>query len=201
VHDVCISAFEMDVHTVTNAQYLACVAAGSCTAPVRADSASRSTYYGDLGYGDFPVIWVNWSQATDYCAWAGKRLPTEAEWESAARGGLAGKRYPWGDAIRGTDANYRDSGDPWDNDTSPAGSYAPNGYGLYDMAGNVWAWVNDWYQWDYYNESPRNDPRGPSSGTYRVLRGGAWMAALRVAGRHSYHPLHVSAGVGFRCAR
>jgi len=204
VHNVCISAFEMDVHEVTNAEYAACVAGGGCTEPYYTGSYSRATYYGDPAYDDFPVIYVDWFQAEDYCTWAGKRLPTEAEWEYAARGGLSGKRYPWGDTISGTDANYWDSGDPWDNDTSPVEYYAPNGYGLYDMAGNVWEWVNDWYQSDYYSVSPPNDPPGPVSGSYRVLRGGSWRYNtyfLRVAVRSNYFPVLEHNYVGFRCSR
>jgi len=206
VHEVCISAFQMDVHEVTNAEYAECVAGGGCTSPVDSSSATRATYYGDPAYGDFPVIWVNWSQAEQYCTWAGKRLPTEAEWEYAARGGLAGKRYPWGDAAGGADANYRDSGDPWDNDTSRGEHYAPNGYGLYDMAGNAYEWVNDWYKSDYYSESPTHDPAGPASGTSRVMRGGSWTAPtfyLRMAdrGRVYIPPFSVEDHVGFRCAR
>jgi formylglycine-generating enzyme required for sulfatase activity len=204
VHNVCISAFEMDVHEVTNAEYKACVDDGGCTAPIFSSSYTRGSYYGNTAYDDFPVIWVDWHKATDYCTWAGKRLPTEAEREYAARGGLAGKRYPWGDSISGTDANYYYSGDPWDNDTSEVEYYVPNGYGLYDLAGNVWEWVNDWFQYDYYSVSPTNDPPGPASGTYRVLRGGSWHSDsyfLRVAFRSYYYPGLVSRTIGFRCAR
>jgi hypothetical protein len=203
VHNVCISSFYMDVHEVTNAEYAACVSTGGCTAPYHSYSSTRGSYYGEPTYDDFPVIYVSWNQADDYCAWAGKRLPTEAEWEYAARGGLSGKRYPLGDAISGTDANYADSGDPWDNDTSQVEYYAANGYGLYDMAGNVYEWVNDWYQSDYYSTSPTNDPAGPASGTERVLRGGGWgniTVDLRVAMRGDNTPTNQYNIAGFRCA-
>ncbi|UCD88665.1 MAG: SUMF1/EgtB/PvdO family nonheme iron enzyme, partial [Desulfobacterales bacterium] len=194
VHNVCISAFEMDVHEVTNAEYAECVNDGACTPPTQPSSCTRMTYYGNPAYDDFPVIHVDWNQATDYCSWAGgKRLPTEAEWEYAARGGLSDKRFPWGDSINGTDANFWDSGDPWDNDTSQVEYYTPNGYGLYDMAGNVWEWVNDWYQSDYYTVSPPNDPPGPGAAgsTSRVLRGSSLSHLsndLRVANRSYAHP-------------
>ena len=209
VHNVCISAFEMDIHEVTNAEYKACVDDGACTPPEGRKSATRDSYYGNPEYADFPVIRVDWIQANEYCAWAGKRLPTEAEWEYAARGGLAGKRYPWGDAISGADANFYDSGDPWDNDTSKVEYYdpqptSPNGYGLYDMAGNVWEWVNDWYKGTYYQESPHNDPQGPPSGTDRVLRGGSWRhspSLVRVSYRSRPDPDYGRHAIGFRCAR
>ncbi len=203
VHNVCISAFSMDIHEVTNAEYAACVDDGACTAPEYPSSFSRTSYYGNAAYDDFPVIWVDWYQATAYCTWAGKRLPTEAEWEYAARGGLAGKRYPWGDSISGSNANYQNSGDPWDNDTSRVKYYAANNYGLYDTAGNVWEWVNDWYQDDYYEESPTQDPPGPPSGTYKVFRGGSWEDTtyfVRVAERYILAPGFGYPSVGFRCA-
>jgi formylglycine-generating enzyme required for sulfatase activity len=206
VHNVCITSdFYMDVHEVTNAEYAACVSGGGCTTPSSSSSITRGSYYGNQTYDNFPVIYVSWNQATAYCAWAGKRLPTEAEWEYAARGGLAGKRYPWGDGISGTDANYMFSGDPWESDTSEVEYYAANGYGLYDMAGNVWEWVNDWYQSDYYSSSPANDPPGPASGTYRVLRGGGWSDGLsyilRVADRNNTNPAYQFNNIGFRCSR
>lgn len=204
VHNVCITSdFYMDVHEVTNVEYAACVSGGGCTAPNDSSSLSRGSYYGNPTYDNFPVIYVDWNQATAYCAWAGKRMPTEAEWEYATRGGLSGKRYPWGDTISGTDANYGGSGDPWDNDTSEVEYYAANGYGLYDMAGNVWEWTNDWYLSTYYSSSPTNDPPGPASGTDRVLRGGSFAdntSLLRVAGRAPYTPTNPWLNVGFRCA-
>lgn len=204
VHNVCITSdFYMDVHEVTNAEYAVCVSAGGCTAPGNSYSYTRGSYYGHPDYDDFSVIKVSWEQADDYCVWAGKRLPTEAEWEYAARGGHSGKRYPWGDNISDTYANYMDSGDPWDNDTSQVEYYAANGYGLYDMAGNVYEWVNDWYKIDNYSESPTNDPPGPISGTSRVLRGGSWSTLtynLRVAYRFYSAPSTQSSNSGFRCA-
>lgn len=214
VHNVCItSSFYMDIHEVTNAEYKTCVDAGECSAPGNSDSWTRTSYYGNPTYGDYPVIYVNWNQATAYCSWAGKRLPTEAEWEYAARGGLSGKRYPWGDSIACADAcygRYSSLYNCWDyggldNDTHPVGSYSANGYGLYDMAGNVWEWVNDWYQSDYYSVSPTNDPPGPASGTYRVLRGGSWTSLpplyLRVADRFNFDPALQGGSLGFRCVR
>jgi len=204
VHNVCISAFEMDVHEVTNAEYAECVGAGVCTIPSDTGSDTRATYYGDPAYDNFPVIFVQWIKAANFCEWAGKRLPTEAEWEYAARGGLSGKRYVWGDTITGTDANYYNSGDPWDNDTSQVGYYAANGYGLYDMSGNVWEWVNDWYQMDYYSVSPVNDPQGPSTGVLRIVHGGSWYSVphvMRVSYRSGYVPDFDYFDIGFRCAR
>ena len=218
VHNVCISAFQMDVHEVTNAKYAECVDDGGCTPPYYTFSRTRETYYGNPAYDEFPVIWVNWNQATDYCTWAGKRLPTEAEWEYAARGGLAGRRYTWGDTIDCDDACHYRCHPPlsclcWyhchngicDNDTHPVGSYAPNGYWLYDMAGNVWEWVNDWYDSNYYSVSPPNDPPGPVSGNYRVVRDGGWYVEsnfVRVAERSFGFPdVGWKEYRGFRCAR
>ena len=202
VHNVCITSdFYMDVHEVTNAEYAACVSGGGCTAPSSSSSHSRGSYYGNPTYDNFPVIYVDWNQATAYCSWAGKRLPTEAEWEYAARGGLSGKRYPWGDtATACVDANY-----DWciGADTNEVGSYPANGYGLYDVGGNVWEWVNDWYQGDYYSSSPTNDPPGPASGTYRIVRGGSWYlntSYLRVADRYDSMPTDQMYIAGFRCA-
>lgn len=203
VHNVCISGFDMDLYEVTNAEYKTCRDAGECSAPYHTYSSTRPTYYGDPAYDGFPVIWVNWGQARSYCEWAGKRLPSEAEWEYAARGGLVGKRYPWGDTISGSDANYLDSGDPWDNDTTPKGFYPANGYGLYDVGGNVWEWVNDWYHEDYYEVSPSNDPQGFPDGTEKVLRGGSFSGELgmRVAFRLHFSPIIENTIIGFRCAR
>jgi formylglycine-generating enzyme required for sulfatase activity len=215
VHNVCItSSFYMDVHEVTNGSYAACVSGGGCTAPGNSSSITRGSYYGNPTYNNFPVIYVNWNQATAYCAWAGKRLPTEAEWERSARGGLSGKRFPWGDTVSCANANYYayptgysydvNPTDGWCiGDTSLVGSYAANGYGLYDMAGNVYEWTNDWHSSTYYSSSPSNDPPGPSSGTSRVLRGGLWgdyTYYLRVANRIYYTPTAMGSGVGFRCA-
>jgi len=206
VHNVCLTSdFYMDVNEVTNSEYDACVRRGGCTDPIYTYSATRSLYYGDTAYSDFPMVNVTWFQASEYCTWVGKSLPSEAQWEYAARGGLSGQRYPWGNTILNTLANYNNSGDPWDNDTSQVGYYAANAYGLYDMAGKVWEWVNDYYQepGDYYSISPTNDPTGPATGEYRIYRGGAFdgtTPSLRVAKRVYEWPTVHDYRVGFRCA-
>jgi len=215
VHSVCISAFEMDVHEVTNAEYSACVVAGECTAPSSTVlvllGLDPIEYYGNPEYDGHPVIYVTWAQALNYCTWVGKRLPTEAEWEYAARGGLSGARYPWGDTTdcsRAVYDRYYPAGVCYDYGALPnmpqeVMGYAANGYGLYDVAGNVGEWVNDLYGSTYYGSSPTDDPQGPATGFTRVYRGGSWFGATsttRVADRNSGDPTNRDFSVGFRCA-
>ena len=147
-----------------------------------------------------PIGDVSWEDATAYCEWAGGRLPTEAEWEYAARGGKERLKYPWGDEISEKHANYGSNV----GGTSVVGSYPANGFGLYDMAGNVLEWCSDWYGEDYYSQSRQKDPQGPSSGKWRVLRGGAWSLnpeVLRTSDRGGFPPGRRGSAVGFRCVR
>jgi formylglycine-generating enzyme required for sulfatase activity len=201
-HTVYLDAFWMDKFEVTNALYKKCVSDGVCTEPSNKSSFTRNPYYDDSKYADYPVIYVTWDQARTYCEWAGKRLPTEAEWEKAARG-TNGRIYPWGNIFDGTKLNSWDLNPP-PGDTTQIGAY-PSGaspYGIMDLAGNVWEWVADWYA--SYSSGTQRNPTGPSSGQYRVLRGGAWggySSGTRAAFRLNVTPSYFFYVVGFRCAR
>lgn len=205
VHEVFLEAFYLSTCPVTNAQYQQFVAETGHRVPylddnrMQADNWDREKQTYPPGCAQHPVTLISWQDAQAYCVWAGGRLPTEAEWEKAARGGLAGKLYPWGDEINPSLANYDNR-----TGTTPVGSYPANDYGLYDMAGNVWEWVADWYDTKYYAGSPPNNPRGPEKGTVRVLRGGAWLLFpqfCRVAYRFRNSPEFRFNLIGFRLAR
>lgn len=238
VHTLYTDAFYMDKYEVTNAQYARFlnesrnvrdthekygrkVRNSDRKILIYTDGNSpiekvEDTFVLKAGYENYPVH-VTWFGAAAYAHHYGKRLPTEAEWEKAARGGLAGKKYPWGDAEPdGTQCNFADRNTSggwlgeWSdrnaNDgytgTAPVGCYTPNGYGLYDMAGNVWEWCSDWY--GYYPRSYVKSPVGSDSGTRRVLRGGSWNNIpdhLRVTYRYSRGPEDSTSYIGFRCAR
>ena len=197
VHTVTLDEFYMDSTEVTNAQYAVFLKQTGHR------SRSPSSYWTDPFYNrpNRPVVGVDWNDATAYAEWVGKRLPTEAEWEYAARGGLKGKRYVWGDE---TTKNYALYDYPAVGRPEVVGSYPANGYGLYDMAGNVYEWCADWYDENYYDSSPVNNPLGPDSSPQRsrVLRGGSWLTmtrGLRVAYRNSPNPDIGRYVDGFRC--
>ena len=169
VHTVTLDAFYMDTHEVTVGQFKQFV---NQTGYNYGGNKWAHRYWSDVAKyspGDgYPMVYVDWNDAVAYAEWAGKRLPTEAEWEYAARGGLEGKRYPWGNDtnVARNYANYSGTGR-----SAPVGSYPANGYSLYDMAGNVYEWCNDWHDGNYYTNSPVNNPQGPENGSRRVLRG------------------------------
>jgi len=207
-HEIYLDTFWIDQTEVSNGQYELCVAAGVCTSPSNRFSYSGRVYFGNPDYDDYPVLFVSWYDAEKYCQWAGRRLPSEAEWEKAARGATPSERiYPWGNLLPDcTRANY--GGCSPHGDTEAVRSY-PDGASPYDvlnMIGNAWEWVNDWYMSDYYQESPETNPLGPDHGNYKVLRGGGWLSeeanSLRVSARYFKVPGKSEwSDIGFRCAK
>jgi formylglycine-generating enzyme required for sulfatase activity len=239
VHTVSLDVYYIDVYEVTSAQYAKFLneygknedAKGhkliNLEIPTCLIEQVENTYKPKAGSEDHPVTHVSWYGAAAYAQFYGKRLPTEAEWEKAARGGLVGKKYPWGDSnFDGKKANFADKNTPFNYSdkiiddgyraTAPVGSYAPNNYGLYDMAGNVSEWCADEYDKDYYSKSQKDNPKGPGTvitfnnndftnvSTVRVLRGGGWLNKtnfLRCATRYHLEPQLTRNGIGFRCAQ
>jgi formylglycine-generating enzyme required for sulfatase activity len=215
-HTVYLDAFYMDKYEVSNAAYRECVNRGLCQPPTKVSSSTRSSYYSDSQFDDYPVIYVDWNMAKNYCEWRGARLPTEAEWEKAARG-TDGRMYPWGNVFDGSKTNFCDENCSidWANknyndgyaDTAPVNAY-PDGmsvYGIFNLAGNVWEWVADWYDATYYARSPSSNPQGPFSGDGRALRGGSWYVtgdSVRASNRRGNDVPSTSVDFfGFRCAR
>jgi formylglycine-generating enzyme required for sulfatase activity len=200
VHRVWLDEFELAVHQVTNAEYGCFLAATGAAEPPQWNDSN-------FNHPRMPVVSVSWVEAVAYGDWLGRatgkhyRLPTEAEWERAARGGAEGWLYPWGDAPPEFVPDYAAR---WKNGPEPVGLYAPNGYGIYNLGDNVHEWCADWYDDDYYAHSPERNPRGPESGNRRASRGGSWrhhIKVTRTAARSSIPPEFQYADYGFRIAR
>jgi len=211
-HEIYLDSFWIDQTEITNLMYSKCVQANGCSPPSKKSSLSRPSYYGNSQYDNFPVVNITWKDSKAYCEWAGRRLPTEAEWEKAARGADS-RIYPWGSSSGSYYANVNNT----IRDTSKAGDYLSGAspYGALDMIGNVWEWVADWHQSDYYGQSTSSNPPGPSSGSQRVVRGGAFNSGIFWNGwevlsgdvnysatrRLRYPPATSQSSVGFRCVK
>ncbi len=198
LHEVTVSSFYMDRTEVTNGQWQDFCEANDRQLPVF--WGIEKFRCGDA-WPDHPVVGISHSAATAYAEWAGKRLPTEAEWEYAARGGLVAEVFPNGEEPDTLSINHKRAGH---DGSLPVGSLNPNGYGLHDMAGNVREWVQDRYGRHYYVDGPAEDPQGPEAGMFRVVRGGGWFSGLmccRVEGRVGLPGNFGDFNVGFRCAR
>mgnify|MGYP000877767594 FL=1 len=196
---VWIDSFYIDSHEVTNAEYK--IFCDSTKTPYPPNPPWDTAYF--TKKPNYPVINVTWSEAQKYADWVGKRLPTEAEWEKACKAG-SDTKYFCGDTITNDNANFngKNGKDTWEN-TSPVKSFSPNKYGVYDMIGNVWEWVNDYYQKEYYFTISDPNPKGPSKGTLKVVRGGSWDSSyeyLRSALRGKINPNSRHSNLGFRCA-
>jgi sulfatase modifying factor 1 len=227
VHRVSLGEFSIGRFPVTQDEYARFIRATGHPAPSVRElpliaTADREITFRELagpyewtegeppaGRGSHPVVLVQSDDALAYCRWLADaigrrvRLPTEAEWERAARGGIDGQRYPWGNDIDATRANFLvDPSQKLQRGTRPTGTYPPNEYGLCDMIGNVWEWVADWYGREYYTEGAERDPHGPNTGSMRVVRGGSWVnddvSMLRSAYRHKVPPDTYAYSVGFR---
>jgi len=211
-HAVTLDSYWIDQTEVTNTQYRKCVEAGACDAPKFCIEGEPT--YDDESKADHPVVRVDWDGANAYCEWAGARLPTEAEWEYAARG-EQGNTYPWGNTFDGERLNFCDASckydwknTDWDNGyemTAPVKSFEEGASWCkaLNLAGNVSEWVNDWYQEEYYAVSPESNPPGPETGDFKVLRGGSKYnraSSMRSANRHRNIPRYTTDYRGFRCA-
>jgi len=215
VHTACVDAFCMDRYPVTNTDYARFLNlfgnrveggekwldnVGPFSSWLCKIQKKNGLFVPKPGYENHPVIKVSWYGARAYARWLGKRLPTEAEWEKAARGGLEGKKYVYGDTITPSQANVGGF-----HSAAPVGSYPPNGFGLHDMVASVWQWCNDWYVPDYYARSPLRNPKGPESGSLKVLRGGSWFHkdSWHVAVRCTDDPIskNFCFVTGFRCVK
>lgn len=199
-HKVFVDSFYIDINEVSNGDYLKYCKITGYKLP---EFWNVDIFHSGESYLDYPVVGISWVDAEKYAEWAGKRLPTEAEWEYAARGGLINNEFPngttWETALRRNEV----TGD-WENLTVKIKSFKPNGYGLYDMGGNAWEWVQDIYQHNYYEKSPVNNPRGPEKGTNRVIRSGSWHSGEmchKVYYRKGLTANWVDFAVGFRCAK
>ena len=196
-HRIYLDAYWMDEMEITNAMYAKCLEAGKCTHPANYDA-----FYGIWAYRDYPVVYVNWFQADQYCRWGGRSLPTEAQWEKAARG-TDGRRYPWGDQTpnpRLVNFNLTLIGEPVPVFRYPLGA---SPYGVLNMAGNVREWIADWYDENYYQSSPYANPKGPATGTQRLLRSGSYaedQQQISVYTRFKHEPDSAGLSRGFRCA-
>ncbi len=206
-HSVNLDAFYIDRYEVTNGRYLEFIRATGHRKPQHPNKPKKNLWQAGMmpeSVSDRPVVNVDWADADAYCAWAGKRLPTEAEWEKAARG-TDDRRFPWGD-VEPTDKHLNFS-QQWIGERTlmPVGSY-PSGqspYGVHDMAGNVFEWVADWYDARYYEQSPEKNPTGPASGDRKVVRGSGWQSetpTVRIFTRFGSDPKVRNESTGFRCA-
>lgn len=205
-HEVDLPAYYIDKYEVTNGRYLEFIRQTGHRAPKHPRDASKDLWQGGLmpeSIAMLPVINVDWFDAKAYCAWAGKRLPTEAEWEKAGKG-TDDRRFPWGN-VEPTH-KHLNFNQKWRGERTlvPVGIYEPgkSPYGLYDMAGNVWEWVADWYDAEYYQTSPRQNPQGPDQGTRKVLRSSGWQVEtpqVRVFTRVASDPYDRNHSTGFRC--